>query len=194
MNKEIYNCIVRKKSSNNLVILLLVLSVTCFLWYFIDQLMDEKYPLKEYNLLILIVGVLLLSWWYVLNKKLKRELKLMIDPEGHLLITIPLKKGAELKVNRITVIEPICGIVSIGSDFKTKHLYLKIYDENQHNTLTLHHTLTISSANPAGFLEMKEIDFISEKKGNTIYVCPDLLDVYLELERHSMIHVKTKVK
>lgn len=138
-----------------------------------------------------LVGAGFLIWWLIVNDKLKRNLHLMKDENGSFFISIIEKRNSNVDVKRVVAMEPFLGRISYGDGPKIKEIYLKLYDENNMNTLTLAQRKGALNLAPEGFFELEESDFFKVEKGGMVYDCARLEEVFELIKENKMIEIRS---
>jgi energy-coupling factor transporter transmembrane protein EcfT len=187
---EIFTTTVRKKSKANTIAMILAFSLVCFVVFFVNLFIGAKSPMKQVTWPSFLLGIVFFIWWLVQYKKMKLKMYITMDKEKKFFISIPLKDGTEIKLDRISAIEPFYGRVFYGKGPKVKELYLKIFDEHGNNALTLFHTLGVVHPDPEAFQEMEESDLLRCDKGTVVYYCLKCEDVYYRLTDFKNMEVR----
>lgn len=187
---EIATYTVRKKSSANVASMLLVVSIVALVFFGVNIYAGKKSPMWNMNVYFVIIMIVFFVWWLIVHMRMKLTLTLSKDHNGHFFISIPLKDGTEIKANRVIAIEPIWARVTQVKGPKLKEIYLKIFDENNINAITLYGAKGAIHEAPDGFWEMDERDFLGYDKGVQIYTSNGMFDLFNDLIASKSIEVR----
>ena len=167
-----------------------ILGISILAWIILVTGLLRPGPMDNLMIPCFLIGVSFLIWYLIVNDRLKRTLELKKDVNGSFFISIPEKKGGEISVNRVVVMEPFFGRVSYGKGPLVKEIYLKLYDENNVNSLTLAYRLGALNFAPEGFFELEENELWKTNKGAMIYDCAKFHDVFCTLAENRMIEIR----
>ncbi len=191
--KEEFTCTVQKKSKVNAAAWILASSIMFALCLVVDLIMGDESPMKQFDPYFFILAVVLFIWWFIVNKRLKLKLTVYKHENGSFSIVVPLKDGTEIKADYITAMEPFFGRVFYGKGPKVKEIYLKLYNVQGKNTLTLFYSKGAIHGEPDGFQELEEMDLIIYDKGPAQYSCPAFQDIFYILSANKNIQVRYPV-
>lgn len=145
--------------------------------------------MMQYNPLFIIIGIFFAIVWYILHRRLELSLNLFRNETGNYSIQLDLKNGEEIAIGRITRIQPFFGRVFYGKGPKVKEIYLKLYDQNDQNILTLFYTKGIIHDAPEDFFELSELDILRADKGQNIFYCSNFQEIFNEIRKDTGIKV-----
>jgi len=187
---ELITTHIRKKNKASLAGIILAFSMVFAVCFFVNIFVGEKSPVKSLTMPFLLATILLLIWWIVLYNQIKNKMILWVDNNSDFGLSVQLKGGEEIRLNKISAIEPVWGKLSVGQGPKMKDVYLKLYDENGKNSLTLNTNLGAIYDAPDGFFELNERELLNYDKGMVMYFCSRTVDVYTVLRDGKWITVK----
>lgn len=187
---ELLTANVRKKNKANAAVILLVISTVFAVFLGINIFVGPKSPMKGYNWLFIIGMVVFFIVWLIIHMRMKNTMTLSMDDNSDFCLSLPLKDGTEIVINKIGAIEPFFGRVRIGNNPKIKEIYLRIFDDSGNNKLTLYTSLGAIHEAPDEFFELDERELMNYPKGDNVYGCSKVQEIYYTIKDGKFVTVK----
>jgi hypothetical protein len=187
---EVLESNIRKQNSTNAAGIVLAFSMVFGVCFGVNAFVGPKGPMPGLTIPFLLIAIVIFIIWIVMYRKSKIKMVMTMDKEGEYYITVPLKEGGTLQLNKISAIEPIYSRISLGKGPRIKDVYLKIYDDLGNNSFTVYTQLGAIHEAPDEFFEMDDHKWMSYDKGKNIYASKDVQEIYYTLKGCKWVTVR----
>ena len=155
----------RQQNRANAASIVLAFSMVAAVFFGENVFIGKKGPMQEMTIPFLIITIVLFVIWFIMYRRMRIQMAMTMDDKGEYYITVPLKTGETIQLNKISAIEPIFSRISVGKGPRIKDVFLKIYDESGNNSLTLCTQIGAIYEDPDEFFEMPDSVWTRYDKG-----------------------------